>query len=142
MTTHPTSPKERSPRKRRRAIADRRRFAPIAVTALAALIAGVVIGARHVPSERKAVTSFATGWQRADYTSMYAMLSDEARRRTSLARLKRTYEQAADVLTLTKVTTGRVREQGGVVNVPVVLDTRIFGRLHGTLTVPTGDRRQ
>jgi peptidoglycan glycosyltransferase len=143
MTTHPTSPPaHRPPRRRRRAIADPRRFAPIAATAVAALVAGLVVGARHVPSERKAVASFASGWQRADYSAMYATLSDAARRRTSLARLKRTYEQAADVLTLTKLTTGRPREHGAVVDVPVVMQTRIFGRLAGTLTVPTGDREQ
>jgi peptidoglycan glycosyltransferase len=141
MTIHPTPPSaSRPPRRRRRAIADPRRFAPLAATALAALTAGIAIGARHVPSQRKAVAAFAAGWQRADYAAMYATLSDAARRRTSRARLQRTYEEAADVLTLTRVTTGRVREHGDVVNVPVVLETRIFGRLSGTLTVPTGGR--
>jgi hypothetical protein len=108
MTTHPSSPPaRRPPRRRRRAIADPKRFAPIALTALAALIVGAVVGSRHVPSERKAVTGFADAWQRADYEAMYAQLSDDARSRTSLARLKRTYEQAADVLTLTKLTPAR-----------------------------------
>jgi peptidoglycan glycosyltransferase len=142
MTTHPSSPPARRPPRRRHAIADPKRFAPIALTALAALVVGIVIGARHVPSERKAVAAFAAGWQRADYAAMYAQLSDAARRRTSLARLKRTYAQAADVLTLSKVSTGRVREHGGGVSVPVVLQTRIFGRLSGTLVVPTGDREE
>src|ERR1700754_4847473 len=117
MTTHPSSPPaRRPPRRRRRAIADPKRFAPIALTALAALVVGLVVGSRHVPSERKAAAAFAAGWQRADYAAMYAQLSDAARRRTSLARLKRTYAQAADVLTLTKVSTGRVSEHGGVVS--------------------------
>ena len=138
MTTHPSS---RRPRKRRRrAIADPRRFAPIALTALAALVAGLVVGARHVPSQRKVVAQFAADWQRADYDGMYAGLSDAARKRTSRGRLERTYQQAASVLTLTKLTTGQVREDGDAVRVPVTMDTRIFGRLHGTLVVPTGDR--
>ena len=141
MTTNTSSTRARRPeRKRRRAIADPRRFAPIAVTALLALVAGMVIGARHVPSERKVAAEFAADWQRADYAAMYATLSDDARKRTSLERLKRTYAAAADTLTLTRVTTGRPREHGDVVDVPVVLDTRIFGRLRGTLVVPTGDR--
>jgi cell division protein FtsI/penicillin-binding protein 2 len=143
MTPHPSPPPpHRPPRRRRRAIADPRRFAPIAATALLALVAGLVLGARHVPSQRKAVAAFAAGWQRADYAAMYATLSDDARRRTSLARLRRTYEEAADVLTLTRVRTGRAREHGDVVRVPVVLETRIFGRLEGVLAVPTGDREQ
>jgi penicillin-binding protein A len=140
MTPHTTS---RRPRKRRRrAIAKPKRFAPIALTALAALVAGLVVGARHVPSQRKAVAEFAADWQRADYSGMYATLSDAARERTSRARLERTYKQAASVLTLTKLTTGRVREDGDAVRVPVTLDTRIFGRLTGTLVVPTGDREK
>jgi hypothetical protein len=138
MTTHPTS---RRPRKRRRrAIVDPRRFAPLALTALAALVAGLVVGARHVPSQRKVVAEFARDWQRADYAAMYADLSDAARRRTTRARLERTYKQAASVLTLTKLTTGPVRDDGDAVRVPVTMDTRVFGRLTGTLVVPTGDR--
>jgi hypothetical protein len=152
MTTHSTSgdepstaPREsltaRRPRKRRRrAIVDPRRFAPLALTALAALVAGMVVGARHVPSQRKVVAEFARDWQRADYAAMYADLSDAARRRTSPARLERTYKQAASVLTLTKLTTGPVRDAGDAVRVPVTMDTRVFGRLTGTLVVPTGDR--
>jgi len=140
MTPHTTS---RRPRKRRRrAIADPRRFAPIALTAMAALVAGLVVGARHVPSQRKAVAEFAADWQRADYDGMYAMLSDAARERTSRLRLERTYKQAASVLTLTRLTTGPVRDDGDTVRVPVTMDTRIFGRLHGTLVVPTGDRKK
>jgi penicillin-binding protein A len=140
MSTHTSS---RRPRKRRRrAIVDPRRFAPIALTALAALVAGLIVGSRHVPSQRKAVEEFAADWQRADYDAMYATLSDAARKRTSRARLERTYNQAASVLTLTKLTTGQVRDDGDAVRVPVTMDTRIFGRLRGTLVVPTGDREE
>ncbi len=140
MTTHTSS--RRPPKRRRRAIVAPRRFAPIALTALAALVAGLVVGARHVPSQRKVVAEFATDWQRADYAGMYAMLSDAARKRTSRARLERTYRQAAAVLTLTKLTTGRVRDDGDAVRIPVTMDTRVFGRLTGTLVVPTGDREE
>src|SRR5689334_17593499 len=140
MTTPTTS---RRPRKRRRrAIVAPRRFAPLALTALVALVAGLVVGARHVPSQRKAVEEFAADWQRADYDAMYATLSDAARERTSRARLARTYKQAAAVLTLTKLTTGPLRDDGDAIRVPVTMDTRIFGRLNGTLVVPTGDREE
>src|SRR5690242_1722330 len=102
MTAHPSTPPERRrPRKRRRAIAAPRRFAPIAITALVALIAGLIVGARHVPSQRRVVATFAADWQHGDYAGMYGTLSDDARKRTTLARLKRTYQQAAGTLTLT-----------------------------------------
>jgi peptidoglycan glycosyltransferase len=138
MTTPTTSRRPRQ--RRRRAIVDPRRFAPIALTALAALVAGLVVGAGHVPSQRKVAAEFAADWQRADYAGMYATLSDAARKRTSRARLERTYKQAASVLTLTKLTTGPARDDGDAVRVRVTMDTRIFGQLTGTLVVPTGDR--
>jgi peptidoglycan glycosyltransferase len=126
------------PRPRRRhAIADPRRFAPLAAAALVALVAGIVSGAGHVPSERKTVAAFAAAWQRGDERAMYALLSDDARRRTSLARLERTYADAAEILTLERVRTGPVRDQS---HVPVVLETRVFGTLRGVLVLTTGKR--
>ncbi|WP_084285206.1 penicillin-binding transpeptidase domain-containing protein [Solirubrobacter soli] len=125
-------------RRRRHAIADPRRFAPIAATALAALAAGVVIGARHVPDERKTATAFARAWERGDQNAMYALLSDAAKKRTTPQRLQRTYKQAADTLTLEKVHVGRVV---GDKTIPIALETRIFGTLRGNLTLPMGERK-
>ena len=132
-----STPRSR-PRRRRHAIADPRRFAPIAATALVALIAGVALGAGHVPAERKTATAFAQAWSRGDEKAMYALLSDDAKQRTSEQRLERTYKQAADTLTLTKVRTGRVVDD---TTIPIALDTRLFGTLHGTLVLPMGDRK-
>src|SRR3954452_8618621 len=126
--------------RRRGPIADPRRFAPLAGLAVAALVAGVVVGAAHVPAERKVAAEFVRAWEHRDYGGMYALLSDDARARTSRARLERTYRRAADTLTLRAVHPGRVRENGDAVRVPVTLETRIFGRLTGDLELPTGDR--
>ena len=67
---------------------------------LLALLAGVVVGARHVPAEKRTVEAFTQAWERGDHRAMYALLSDAARRRTTLERLQRTYRQAAETLTL------------------------------------------
>ena len=91
-----------------------------------------------MPAEHRTVEAFATAWQRGDHRGMYALLSDEARRRTSFERLLRTYEDAADTLTLEKVRVGIVRDH----NVPVALETRLFGTLRGVLVLPTGDREE
>jgi cell division protein FtsI/penicillin-binding protein 2 len=124
-------------RRRRHAIADPRRFAPLAATALVALFAGLVVGAGHVPAERKTATAFAKAWERGDHGAMYALLSDAARRRTSRQRLQRTYEQAAETLTLERIRTGAVTSEN---TVSVTLETRIFGTLKGALSIPTGER--
>jgi penicillin-binding protein A len=131
----PDRPRPR--RRRRRAIADPRRFAPLAAAALLALVAGVVMGAGHVPGERRTVAAFAAAWDRQDYRAMHALLADDARDGVSPARFARAYRRAADVLTLETVRTGAVVDDH---RVPVVLRTRLFGTLRGTLVLPTGER--
>jgi cell division protein FtsI/penicillin-binding protein 2 len=123
---------------RHRAIANPRRFAPLAAAATLALVAGLITGARHVPPERRTVEAFAQAWERGDHHAMYALLSDAARRRTTYARLDRTYNEAAATITLTKLRVGRIEHD---TTIPVRFETRIFGTLTGTLTLPIGERK-
>jgi cell division protein FtsI/penicillin-binding protein 2 len=122
-------------------VAARRRLAPLLLVALGAFGAGVVVGAGHQTSGRRAAAAFAAAWERRDYAAMHRLLSDDARRRTSLARLARTYRAAAATLTLERVDAGRPgRVRNGAVAVPVKLETRIFGRLGGALVLPLARR--
>src|SRR4051812_33558287 len=125
------SPKAAATRGRER----RRRVLALGLlAALPALVAGLVIGARHEDSARGAVERFLAAWEKRDYGAMYAQLGPAARRRTSPKRLVRTYRQAAETMTLQGVTTGRPGKiTDGHVDVPVTLGTRIFGDVHGTL---------
>src|SRR3954468_19949154 len=109
------------PHRRQRRIADPRRFGTFVGIALAALVAGIVVGALHVPSERRIGTAYASAWAHQDYGAMYALLSDAAQARTSRARFRRAYARAADTLTLEHVETGRVREDGHAAKVDVTL---------------------
>ena len=104
-----------------------------------ALLAGVVTGARHVPAERRTVAAFADAWQRGDHRAMYALLSDDAKKRTSPARLQRSYAQAAQIITLQRVATGALTDDR---TFPVTFQTRIFGTLKGTVTLPLGEREE
>lgn len=122
----------------RPAIANPKRFAPLALTALIALGVGAAKGASHVPAERKTVDAFVKAWERGDTRAMYALLSDQARGRTTLKRLQRTYRDAAEVLTLERVRAGEVSDEG---TVRLTFETRIFGRLRGVMTFPTGERK-
>src|SRR4051794_12617907 len=122
----------------RRPIADPRRFAPLAAAAALALVAGLITGARHVPPERRTIAAFTHAWERGDRHAMYALLSDAARRRTSYARFDRAYRDAAATLTLRRVRAGSI---GGDDTVPLTFDTTIFGKLRGTLALPTGERK-
>src|SRR4051794_16436598 len=135
MTTTRTTPRPRRPR-----IADPRRFGALVSVALLALIAGVVAGAAHVPAERRLGTAWAAAWAHQDYGGMYALLSDDSRRLNSRDALAKAYRDAAATLTLERIRPGRVHEHGDAVDIAVTLETRVFGTLTGTLTVPTGDR--
>src|SRR4051794_20389347 len=129
LQSPPRAAPERSPYRRRRLLA-LGLFA-----ALPALAAGMVVGARHQDSGRVAVERFLAAWEQGDYAAMHAQLGPEARHRTSLRRLTRTYRQAAETLTLESVDTGPVGKiDDGRVTVPVALRTRIFGTVRGQLT--------
>ena len=84
------------------------------------------------------MSAFAEAWQRGDQRAMYALLSDEAKQRTSYARLQRTYAQAAQIITLQRVATGAMTDDR---TFPVTFQTRIFGVLKGTVTLPLGERK-
>jgi penicillin-binding protein A len=83
---------------------------------------------------------FAAAWRRGDYAAMYALLSDDARGRTSPQRFAQAYRDAARTLTLVGLDTGHVRARGNRAEVPVTLTTRIFGTMGGILTLRTGAR--
>jgi cell division protein FtsI/penicillin-binding protein 2 len=122
---------------KRRARSRRARFAPLAIVAVVAFAAGAVVGLRHEPAGATVARRWAAAWERGDYAAMHALLSDRARHRASLERFVRTYEQAAETVTLSRVRAGKPhRADGESYDLPVRLQTKIFGRLSGTLRLP------
>jgi cell division protein FtsI/penicillin-binding protein 2 len=118
-----------------------RRLAPLLAFAAASFVVGAVAGARHEPSERRVVASFATAWERGDYAAMHALLSDSARRAISLERFARAYRRAGEVATLLQVRTARPREQGdGAVAFDVIATTRVFGVVSARMVLPVEER--
>jgi peptidoglycan glycosyltransferase len=115
-----------------------RRLVPVAAVAAAAFVTGAVAGARHEPSERRVVASFAAAWERGDFPGMHALLTKEARQRTTLRRFTRAYRRAAETATATRVrASGRPFElREGVVGLPVTASTRVFGPVQAQLDVP------
>jgi len=121
--------------------ADRlRRLAPLLALAAAAFGAGVLVGARHEPSERRVAASFAAAWERGDYASMPALLSDAVREKVSLRRFSRAYQRAADRTTLARVRASPPRVDGSRVALDVTASTRIFGAITGRLVLDVEDR--
>ena len=110
--------------------------------AVVSLAAGMIVGASAHSAAERAADDFAGAWERGDLRAMHALLSDQAQQRYPLRRFRRAYERAAATATLTKVEAGDAEGfEGGVVTVPVVVDTRVFGRLRGNMRIPVPDDR-
>jgi penicillin-binding protein A len=102
-----------------------------------ALVVGVIVGARHVPSEQQLAERFGTAWSAGDYGAMYHLLSDDARRHVTAAKFTRAYRAAAVTATATGVTAGRPSDpDGGVVRLPVRVRTRVWGAVAGVVPLP------
>ena len=140
MTTA-SRPRPAAPRRRRRRSRPER-FAPLAAVALISLGAGVYVGAAHEPAAASVARAWAAAWERGDYASMHELLSDDARKRVALKRFVRTYRDAGEMVTLRALRVADVR-QGKAENtyeLPVSMQTRIFGRLRGTIVLPMVDQ--
>jgi penicillin-binding protein A len=125
----------------------RRRLTHRALPALGGLaavsmVAGAFVGSSTESTSERVAGDFATAWERGDMRGMRALMSESSSARFPLASMRRAYRRAAATATLTAIETG---EPEGVhddqVSVPVVLDTRVFGRLRGDLRVPVSGER-
>jgi cell division protein FtsI/penicillin-binding protein 2 len=104
--------------------------------AVVALIAGLIAGSLSTPASVRAGRSFAHAWEHADYKAMYALLSDDAKQKTSAARFERAYRDDATIATLRRVTVTRVHRRGDGIELSVTAATRVFGRVSDVMDVP------
>ena len=113
------------------------RLVPLVAAALAAFAAGAFVGGRGEDPRTTTAREFTAAWARGDYAAMHALLTAESRRRAPLKRFAGAYLRAAKVATLSGVAAGRPGDpRDGIVAVPVVLRTRIFGTLSGRVELP------
>ena len=123
----------------------RRRRLPVgpilAVVALLALAAGGYAYVRtrddaEDPS-RAAAQRFADAWARGDIADAWRLTTARTRAQQPLAGFKQSYRQATRAATVERVRVGRAGEpRDGRVTVPVVVETRLFGELRGTIAFP------
>ena len=73
---------------------------------------------------------------------MHELLSESSSARFPIARFRRAYRRAAATATMTAIEAGETEGvRDGEAVVPVVVDTRVFGRLRGELRVPVSGER-
>jgi penicillin-binding protein A len=125
----------------------RRRLTHRAVPALAGLAlvaaaAGMAVGAGISSAAERTARSFTEAWARQDYRAMYGMLDDASRRAYSPREFRRAYRDAAATATVRRVAAGDPGgEHDGTVAVPMVLHTRVFGRMSSELRLPVNGER-
>ena len=101
-----------------------------------ALAGGLAVGGLTESDEEKLANRFAAAWVAGDYGALHDLLTPNARRRTGLAELARAYEEARTTATITEIRTGDPAADVDTVRLPVVVRTRAFGTLRGTLRLP------
>jgi peptidoglycan glycosyltransferase len=107
--------------------------------AVVSLIAGLIAGSLSTPASVRAGRSFAHAWEHGDYHAMYALVSDDAKQKTSAAQFERAYRDDAAVATLRRITVTRVHRRGDGVELSVTAATRAFGTVSDVMDVPVVD---
>jgi penicillin-binding protein A len=108
------------------------RARPVLVLAAVAFAIGAIVGAGHsTPPGYTLAKQFVAAWTRRDFTKMYAEISSSSQRLTSAHQFAATYREALSTATATSMrVTGKVHGlHDGEVEVPVRIQTRLFGRL-------------
>ena len=95
-------------------------------------------GVQHEPAAASVAREWAAAWERGDYAVMHSLLSDRRAQRASLRRFVRTYREAGETATVSKLRqpASRARRATAAYTLPVSMETRIFGRLRGTVRLP------
>jgi peptidoglycan glycosyltransferase len=109
-----------------------RRARPVIALALVAFAIGAIVGASQGPSTAHTLAGrFVAAWERGDYATMYSDIDAGSRRGMSVDEFAAAYDDAMKTATETRVqATGKPRNaSGGLVSVPVRVQTRLFGTL-------------
>ena len=108
------------------------RARPVLALAAVAFAIGAIFGAGgSTPPGYALADQFVAAWTRRDFTKMYAEISDSSQRLTSASEFADVYREALSTATATRMRViGKARGlHGGEVEVPVRVDTRLFGDL-------------
>jgi cell division protein FtsI/penicillin-binding protein 2 len=110
--------------------------------AAVSMAAGAFVASSTQSASERVAGDFVEAWERGEVRGMHDLLSEPSSTRYPIARFRRAYRRAAATATMTAVEAGEPEGvNDGEVTVPVVVDTRVFGRLRGELRVPVSGER-
>lgn len=113
----------------------------MALLAVAAFVAGLVVGTSSGPDYRAMAGRYVQDWVRQDFSEMYSMLDRPSRQAMTEPQFASEYRVAAATATLRSLTVGSVGGPNGHY-VPVMIEARtaVFGTVRDTVLVPYNSR--
>ncbi|MBV8430497.1 MAG: hypothetical protein JO244_05010 [Solirubrobacterales bacterium] len=116
------------------------RRAPLILLALAAFVAGILVGLAPGRAERAVVSEYVHDWAHGEYGRMYRLLDPRSRGHLSETQFSADYARDARTATLTRLVVLRVGSlQGSTIDVSMLARTNLFGRLRERLVVPVAE---
>lgn len=112
------------------------RAVPLVVLAVGAFAVGIAVGAS---TESQEAQRFADAWERQDFEAMHAELSAAAQDEYPVKELTSLYIDAQATATAVEVRTGEMSVEDDGASFPVTVETRAFGDVKGTVTLPLDD---
>jgi penicillin-binding protein A len=120
-----------------RRVSRRRRALLIVAVALAAAAGALLVRGGSEPAAQRIASDFVAAWMRHDYPRMYGDLDPAARRSLPITQFAAELRDAETTATVTASRAGRSSPpQAGIVTVPVVVETRLFGTLSLRFAIP------
>jgi len=106
--------------------------------AAVAFVVGAIVGAGHSSSADALASRFVAAWARGDYAAMYGDVDAGSQQAIGVSGFEGAYREALRTATAVRVqvTGGPHDAAGGVVVVPVRVQTRLFGTLTSAFRLP------
>ena len=109
--------------------------------AAVALVAGILVGSMSESASVSAARDFGRAWERTDLDEMYELLTPAAQGRVSPGSFRSAYGRMTATTTARRVRVESVRRRGDGADLAVVVSTRAFGTIRGTVALPMVEGR-
>ncbi|HEX8087102.1 MAG TPA: penicillin-binding transpeptidase domain-containing protein [Solirubrobacteraceae bacterium] len=119
-----------------------RHLVPLLLIAATAFVAGIVAGALHRPAEQDVADDYMAAYAQRDYGAMYALITDDAKRRFTPDQFRAAHEDALATATATKIAVEKAEGPADdAVATRVKIATRVFGQVEDELVLPMDEER-